>query len=812
MTLGAGTRLGSYEIVSPLGAGGMGEVYRARDSKLKREVAIKVLPEMLAGDPERLARFQREAELLATLNHPNIAAIYGLEDAGGSSAIVLELVEGETLADQIRRGPIPLDDALRVARQIVDALEAAHERGVVHRDLKPANIKITPDGKVKVLDFGLAKMLEQEAAASSLTMSPTLSVHATYAGVILGTAAYMSPEQARGKPIDRRTDVWAFGCVLFEMLAGKQAFESTGDTVSDAVAAVLMKEPDWNALPAGTPPHIRTLIRRCLQKEAQKRVPHIGVARIEIDEGPATPTLPAAPLAEPARRRPLWRRAIPIAIGVLLTAGLTSAAWWRVRPEAPSPSVTRFPIILPEGQNFSNAGRQVVAVSPDGTQMVYVANQRLYLRAMSDLEARPIAGIDGSYAVTNPVFSPDGRSIAFWSGGDRTLKRIAVTGGAAVTIGSFSNPLGMSWGADGILLGQDGKGVMRVSPNGGTPAVVVSVKPEELAHGSQMLPGGKAVLFTLAKVTGADRWDKAQIVVQTLTSGDRKTLIAGGSDARYLPTGHIVYALGGVVLAVPFDARRLQVSGGPVPIVEGVRRAAGALTGTAQFSVAENGSLVYLPGPVSTAAGARELSLIDRKGTAEVLKLPAASIDDPRISPDGKRVVFVTDDDKETVVWTYDLSGATAMRRVTFGGRNRFPVWTSDGQRVAFQSDREGDLGIFWQRADGAGTAERLTTAEKDTAHLPESWSPKGERFLYRVTKSAASTLSFYSLKDKKAVPFGGVQSTGPTNAVFSARRPMDRVRGERNRSSSGWASSGWACCLRAAVSGDGRDVPGSGG
>ncbi len=768
MTLGAGARLGSYEIVSPLGAGGMGEVYRARDSKLKREVAIKVLPETLAGDPDRLARFQREAELLATLNHSNIAAIYGLEDADGTKAIILELVEGETLAEQIARSPLPLDEALRVARQIVDALEAAHERGVVHRDLKPANIKVTPDGKVKVLDFGLAKMLEQEAAASSLSMSPTLSVHATYAGVILGTAAYMSPEQARGKPVDRRTDVWAFGCVLFEMLTGKQVFESAGDTVSDAVAAVLMKEPDWNALPADTPPHIRSLIRRCLQKDVQKRVPHIGVARLEIDEGPETDALPATPLAEAARPRPMWRRAMPVAIGVLLAAGLTSAAWWRLRPEAPPATVTRFAFTLPEGQNFTNAGRHMIAVSPDGTQMVYVANQRLYLRAMSDLEARPIAGFDGSSPVINPVFSPDGRSIAFYSPADQSLKRIAVIGGAAVTIGSCTNPFGMSWGADGILVGQGGRGVLRVSPNGGTPEVVVKTNADEFAHGPQMLPGGKAILFTLAKGILNDRWDKARIVVQSLASGDRQILFEGGSDARYVPTGHLVYALAGVVLAIPFDAQRLQVAGGPVSIVQGVRRAGAGQTGTAQFSVAENGSLVYVPGPVSTVSGARELALVDRKGTTQPLKLVAANFDHPRVSPDGKRIVFVTEDEQEAVVWTYDLSGATAMRRLSFGGRNRFPIWSSDGQRVAFQSDREGDLGIFWQRADGAGTAERLTTAEKDTAHLPESWSPKGEGFLYRVTKGPASTLSFYSVKDKKATPFGGVQSSGQINAVFS--------------------------------------------
>jgi len=595
MALTSGTRLGAYEVVSLLGEGGMGQVYRARDTRLKRDVAIKVLPDQLAADPERLSRFQREAELLATLNHPNIAAIYGLEESDGERAIVLELVEGETLAEQIVRAPAPLDDALRIARQIVDALEAAHDRGVVHRDLKPANIKITPDGKVKVLDFGLAKMLESPNASPITSMSPTMSVQATYAGVILGTAAYMSPEQARGKLVDRRTDVWAFGCVLFEMLSGKRAFDTGGDTVSDAVAAVLMKEPDWSLLPATTPPHIASLLRRCLQKDVQKRVPHIGVARLEIDEGSASSTQTAAVTTA----APLWRRAMPVATGVLLAAALGAVAWWRLKPDAVQPIVSRFVVTLPEGQNFTNTGRHAIAISPDGTAIAYTANQRLYVRAIGDFEARPIQGIDESNVPINPVFSPDGRSIAFYAGGEQTIKRIAVSGGAPVTLGTFTNPIGMSWGPDGILLCQP-KGIMRLSPNGGTPEVLLAVKPDEVAHGPQMLPGGKAVLFTLAKTRSEDRWDAADVVVQFLPAGPRKTVIQGGTHARYLPTGHLVYALRGVVFAVPFDLQRLEVSGGPVPIVEGVRRAPVGATGAAQFSVSANGSLVYMPGPVST--------------------------------------------------------------------------------------------------------------------------------------------------------------------------------------------------------------------
>jgi serine/threonine-protein kinase len=766
MPLPLGSRLGAYEIVSLLGAGGMGEVYRARDTKLKRDVALKVLPDLLASDPERLARFQREAELLATLNHPNIAAVYGIEDEADVRAIVLELVEGETLADRIARGPIPIDDALTIARQIVEALEAAHDRGVVHRDLKPANIKVTPEGRVKVLDFGLAKMLETAAPATALSMSPTLSVQATYAGVILGTAAYMSPEQARGKPVDRRTDVWAFGCVLFEMLTGKQAFASAGDTVSDAIATVLTKEPDWTALPAGTPPHIASLLRRCLQKDVQKRVPHIGVARLEIDEAPASSGLSgsgAVPMRSP------WHRVVPFAAGVLVTAAFAGVAWWRLWPQATPGLVSRFVISLPAGQNFTNTGRQVLALSPDGSQIVYSANSRLYLRMIGDLDARPIASIDGSYAVINPVFSPDGRSIVFWSGGDQTLKRVGVAGGAPVIVANVTNPVGMSWGPEGILLGQVTKGIVRLSPNGGTPELVASTKTDEIAHGPQMLPGGKTVLFTLAKATtSTERWDQAKIVAQSLASGERKVLLERGSDARYVPTGHLVYALGGVVLAVPFDVRRLEVSGGPVSLVEGVRRSGGAGTGTAQFSVAANGSLVYLPGPVTVGAGDRVLAVLDRKGGATSLKLPAGAIEHPRLSPDGRSVAFVTDDDKGAMVWTYELSGATAMHRVTFNGRNRFPIWSADGKRVAFQSDRDGDRGIFWQSVDGTGGPQRLTMADKDVEHVPESWSPKGDGFLFRMTKGDVTTLWFFSLTERKATRFGAVESVGPTNATFS--------------------------------------------
>jgi serine/threonine-protein kinase len=775
MPLINGTQLGSYEIVAPLGAGGMGEVYRARDKKLGRSVALKVLPDSVATDPDRIARFEREAKALAALNHPHIAALFGMEESGPSTSsgqaavrfLVMELVEGETLADRIARGSLAIEDALKIALQIAEAVEAAHEAGIVHRDLKPANVKITPGEMVKVLDFGLARAMDTAPTSGHLTNSPTLSMHATQAGVILGTAAYMSPEQAKGLQADARSDVFAFGVVFYEMLTGRQPFQ--GETAPDVLASVLVREADLAKLPPDLSPRIPELIKRCLEKSPKKRWQAVGDLRAELEAVAAAPRASAIP-SRVAIEQPLWRRAIAVVVPLAIGGALTGSAMWYFQAPAAPPMVMRFPFMLPEGQQFTNTGRQLVAISPDGAQMVYVANQRLYLRSMADLEARPIPGTEITQGVLNPVFSPDGRSIAFWSAADQTLKRIAVTGGAAVTICPAATPFGMSWGTDGILVGQGSAGILRVAASGGKPELLVGVKNGEVAHGPQMLPGGQSVLFTVATGTGADQWDKAQIVVHSLRSGERKTLIEGGSDPRYLPTGQVVYALAGTLFAVPFDLRRLEVTGGPVPIVEGVRRASGAATGIAQFAFSTTGSLVYIPGPVSASSGRRDLAMLDRKGDVEPLKLPQGPYEVPRISPDGKRVAFGSDDGKEAIVYIYELSGTSSMRRLTFGGRNRFPIWSADGQRVAFQSDREGDLGIFWQLADGTGAAERLTKPDQGAAHVPESWSPIGDRFLFSATKDSNATLWTLSLQDRKAAPFGAVQASSsvPINSIFS--------------------------------------------
>ncbi len=413
----------------------------------------------------------------------------------------------------------------------------------------------------------------------------------------------------------------------------------------------------------------------------------------------------------------------------------------------------------------------MIALSPDGAQMVYAANTtRLSLRSMSELDVHTIQGTEGYQLVTNPVFSPDGRSVAFYAAADQTIKTIPVTGGAAQTVCPADAPYGMSWGPDGIVFGQGSKGIMRVSPNGGAPDVVVRVEDDEEAHGPQLLPGGQHLLFTLATGTAIDRWDRARVVVQSLTSGERKTLIEGGSDGRYVPTGHIVYALSGRVFAVAFDVRRLEVKGGAAPMVEGVRRSGGSGTGTAHFSVSSAGSLIYIPGAVSTSSAQWEIALIDRKGGVERLKLPPGPYESPRVSPDGTRIAFGTETDpgKEAIVWIYELSGTTGIQRLTFGGNNRFPIWSSDSTRVAFQSDREGDLAIFWQPVVGGGTAERLTKPDQGESHAPESWSPKTDRLLFSVTKGSDVSLWTFSLQDRKATPFGEVHSRFPTGARFS--------------------------------------------
>ena len=769
-----GTKLAHYVVTSHLGSGGMGEVYQATDTKLGREVAIKTLPEEFANDADRLARFEREAKLLASLNHPNIGAIYGLEESNDIRFLVLELVEGQTLSDRLQRGAMPVEESLKVALQIAEALEAAHEKGIIHRDLKPSNVKITPDGKVKVLDFGLAKAWEGAHESVALSDSPTLSLAATRAGVILGTAAYMAPEQAKGLAADPRSDIFAFGCVLYEMLTGRQAFQ--GETVADVLAGVLAREPDVSALPASLNPRITDLIRRSLEKNPKRRWYAVADIRWEIEAILADPRNMMLRTEPIAVKRPLWKRAFPVAFALMAGAAIAGITVWNVRPSAVPARVTRFTFTLPEDQRLTSPTRQLLSISPDGTQFVYVANGRLYLKSMSELESVSVQGTELGQGPQNPVFSPDGRSLAFWSSG--TIKRIAVSGGVPVTICQAGFLFGMSWGPDdSIVFGQGPKGIMRVSANGDTrPERIGAVQGAELAHGPQILPGGKALLFTLATTrTGGTRWDQANIVVQSLDSGVRK-IIKEGTDARYVPTGHLIYALRGTLLAVPFDVKRLEVTGRPVPIIVGVRLSSvpgAANTGTAQFDFSNSGSLIYIPG-LPDATPQRQIALVDRNnGNIKPLQLAPGPYLSPRISPNGKELAVVTDDGSygsEIITLIYELSGTTSMRRLTFGGNNDGEVWSGDGQWLILRSTREGDIALFRQRADGSGSPERLTKPEGGAGHAAGSgnWSGRSQVFPFTEYRGAEYDLWVYSMTDRKATPFDTASGSEQTNGVFS--------------------------------------------
>ena len=734
----------------------MGQVYRATDTNLKRTVAIKVLPTAVAGDVARVARFQREAEALARLNHPNIAQVHGLEKSDGVTALVMELIEGSTLADRIAQGPMPVDEALAAARQIAEALEAAHEQGIIHRDLKPANIALAANDQVKVLDFGLAKLAQPEGLTSSdPSASPTITSPAmmTGVGMILGTAAYMSPEQAKGRAVDKRSDVWAFGCVLYEMVTGRRAFAA--DDVSDTLALVLKADPDWNTIPSDVPRAVRELIQGCLRKNQKDRISSLSTALFVLSR----PHVVAGAIS--VSPSSVWRRATIVMASVLIPATLAATLAWQLRP-VPVVPVTRLAFTLAEGQQL-NANRQAVALSPDGTRIVYAANARLYLRLLSDFEA---TAIPGTTPAVSPVFSPDGQSLVFFA--ESWLKRIAISGGTATPICQVgAGPLGISWDSSGILFSSSGTAIMRVSPDGGKPELLVDLNnTEDFAYGPQLLPDGDTLLFTLVKRTDAaiDRWSNAQVVVQSLETGERKVLMEGGSDARYVSTGHIVYASGGALFVRPFDLSRLAVTGRAVAVVDGVRREFGSPRMLFVFS--QSGSLVYVLGPVGS--GQQDLVLFDRTGGVEALNLPPGRYDFPRVSPDGKRVVFETTDGKEAVISTYELSRASQVKRLTFDGNNRFPIWSHDGSRVTFQSDLEGDPAVFWQPAYG-GVADRLTTPGPGMSHTPESWSPDGEILLFSETKDFISSLWMFSLKDRTATPFGDVKGSAlATDAMFS--------------------------------------------
>ncbi len=729
----------------------MCEVYRARDTRLRRDVAVKVLPAAFTADAERMARFEREAHLLASLNHPHIATIHGLEEADSVRALVMELVEGPTLAERLQAGAMPLEEALAIARQVTEAIEYAHERGIVHRDLKPSNVKLTGEGAVKVLDFGLAKALEdappREQDGQDESQSPTLSARATRAGVILGTAAYMSPEQAKGKAADRRSDVWAFGVVLYEMLSGRQAF--SGETASEILAAVLKTEPEWSVLPASVPARVGRMLRRCLEKDLRRRVQAIGEARIVIEDA-----LAGAPDETVAVAAPLWRRALPWSLAAALPVTFLLGLWaaW---PPAPQPEkLQRLSVELGADASLVTELGAAAVLSPDGSVLAFVARKaageasqsQLYVRRLDQLEAAPLAGTEG---VRNPFFSPDGEWIAFFAGGK--LKKVAIAGGAAATLCDAPEDRGGTWSEDGSILFTPAlqTGLWRVPSAGGQAEALTTPDPaagENTHRWPQILPGGEAVLFTAYR-TGTN-FEDANLMAQRLPSGPRKIVLRGGFHGRFLPSGHLVYMHEGMLFAAPFNLERLETTGPPAPALEGVTTTAG---GVAQFAFSSRGTLVFVPRLNEQAV---PIQWMNAGGNLTPLRAEVANYGNIRFSPDGRRLAIHILQGAQEDVWVYELMRDT-LPRLTFDvGADNYPVWTPNGQRIAFASTRadKSIQNLYWQQADGTGDAERLT--ESPNPQFPTSWHPSGK--LLAFTELHPQTLS-----DIMILPLEGDEVSG---------------------------------------------------
>ena len=665
-----------YRIISKLGEGGMGEVWRATDTKLNREIAIKVLPQAVAADPDRLVRFTREAQVLASLNHPNIAAIYGVEER----ALIMELVEGSTLAERIAQGPVPLEESILIAKQLAEALEYAHDRGVIHRDLKPANIKITPEGRVKVLDFGLAKALSNEPATLDPKSSPTITMRATLAGTIMGTAAYMSPEQARGQTVDRRADIWAFGVVLYEMLTGGQLFR--GSTVSDTLTDVLRGDLDLSEIPAG----IRPVMERCLQRDPRLRWRSIGDVFVMLEEG--APAAPATPVPRLRRRVTPW-----IVTGLALALG--GAGWWRATRPVDHP-LTRLSVDLgPEALPSVNL---TAAISPDGRRLVYRARgpdgkPHLAMRLLDQALPTLLPGTENG---SDPFFSPDSQSIGFFAG--LQLKTMSVQGGSPVTLWSAQGTApGGSWGSDGDIITATGSNLplSRIPSAGGTARPLTKLGPHENSHRwPQVLPGGKAALFTASPSSSV--LDRADIEAVWLKTGQTKIVQRGGYYGRYLPSGHLLYIHQGTLFAVRFDPEKLEVQGSPVPLLADV--AANPVTAGGQFDFSRTGTFVYAAG--KSAAENWRVSWLDSSGRMQPLMATPGAYTMPHLSPDGHKLAFVG---SSADIYVYDLERDVTIR-LTFTGESNWPVWAPDGRHIAFSSGS----GLFWKRSDGSGDAQLL--------------------------------------------------------------------------------------------------------
>jgi eukaryotic-like serine/threonine-protein kinase len=755
MGLRIGTQLGPYEILSAIGAGGMGEVYRAHDGRLNRDVALKVLPEIFATDPDRMARFEREARVLGALNHPNIAAIYGLEEFGSGRALVMEFVEGETLADRIAKGPIPLDEALPIAKQIAEALEYAHDHGVVHRDLKPANIKVTADGTVKLLDFGLAKALMDEPVAADPRDSPTLSMGATMPGVILGTAAYMSPEQAKGKPVDRRADIWAFGVVLFEMLTGKQLY--SGETAAEIVAVVIMKEPGFDPLPKNTPAGIRNLLRRCLEKNLRQRFQHIGEARIVI-EAVLSHTDPAAdPVASHPKSRERFYAAVA-AIAVVAALTLGAFAYFRRGREDVRP--TRFFVYPPD--TWRLAGTEIVgvplAVSPDGRRIAFVATNAtgtslLWVRTLDALTAQALTGTDGA---SSPFWSPDSRFLGFFAAGK--LKKIELSGGPPITLCDAADNVGGAWSRDGLIVFAQAHGfapyqpaLQKVSESGGLPtAATVLAEGEAMQLLPFFLPDGRHFLYrSNNRASSGTR----RIYLASLDSAERKLLLNGDSPNALYTQGHLLFPRDMTLMAQPFDARRLVLTGDAFPIAEQIRA----------FSASDNGVLAYQTG---TERVGSQLVWVDRTGKQVGMLGDAAAYSDLEFSPDRKRAsVSIPEAGKGRAIWLYDITRGRRTR-FTFDPADELEsIWSPDSGQIVFNSRRKGHLDLYQKASSGAGTEEVLL--EDDLDKYPVSWSPDGRFILYVSSGTNNSLFALPLSGDRKPFPFLKAQFNG-VSAQFS--------------------------------------------
>ncbi len=728
-----GQKIAHYTILDKLGEGGMGEVWRAEDTKLGRQVAIKVLPEVFTSDAERLARFDREARVLAAFDHPRIASIYGLEDFDGRKLLIMQVAEGETLAERIDHGPIQVEQALKIALQIVEALEAAHDKGIVHRDLKPANIKLTADGKVKVLDFGLAKALESTASASgsgaqSLSLSPTLTAEMTGKGVLLGTAAYMSPEQARGENVDRRADIWAFGIVLMEMLTGQRVY--AGRTLSDTLAGILAREPQWSDLPTATPAPVRRLLERCLEKEASERLQAIGEARIAIERYLDDPTADLA--GDGTAAAPTgWKRALPWAVaGAAVVALIASFAVFGSRGK-PLEQTMRLEVVVSDQPLYVNLGPSVV-LSPDGTKLLTVsdreAERAMSVRSLDQLEGMPLVAGTTAESPYNPFFSPDGQWIGFVTPSE--LKKVPITGGTPIRLSKVNRSRGASWGPDDtIVIAPDrASGLFTVPAAGGElqPLTTINSENGEASHRwPQIVPGGYVIFTTLLQ--GSDVADEAVIEAVSLDTGNRKVLHRGGSFGRWVPSGHLIYVRENTIFARTFDIRKMEATGSPAPIVQGVTSSDSS--GGAQVSFSEDGTLAYVSGEIGVPV--YPVKTMDRSGVVSTLWEELGTYANPKLSPDGSRLSMTVLRDGNWDVWVYDLERKVATRLTFHDGYDGDQVWSPDGQYLTFSSDRDGPENPYRKRADGSGEAERLAEIKHD--FWAASWSSDGKWILGEI-------------------------------------------------------------------------------